>query len=348
MPAGGGDDRGMKQTSFASLEYAGKKRQTRREKFLAEMDKVVPWGRLEALIEPHYPSSGRVGRPPVGMPRMLRMYFLQQWYSLSDEGLEDAIYDSQAMRDFVGIDLAREQVPDATTLLKFRRKLEDKQLTAAIFEQVNAHLGERGLLMREGTLVDATIIAAPPSTKNRDKARDPEMHQAKKGNQWHFGMKAHIGVDAESGLVHSVHATPANESDVAHTHELLHGQEERVHADAGYTGVDKREEISKAQAEGTIRADIQWHVATKRGLIKAMPEGVHKELTVAVEHKKAQIRALVEHPFHVIKNLFRYKKVSYRGLKKNGARLYAQFALANLVLAKRALLDDRVQGIGAS
>jgi IS5 family transposase len=338
----------MKQTSFASLEYAGKKRQTRREKFLAEMDKVVPWGRLEALIEPHYPSSGRVGRPPVGMPRMLRMYFLQQWYSLSDEGLEDAIYDSQAMRDFVGIDLAREQVPDATTLLKFRRKLEDKQLTAAIFEQVNAHLGERGLLMREGTLVDATIIAAPPSTKNRDKARDPEMHQAKKGNQWHFGMKAHIGVDAESGLVHSVHATPANESDVAHTHELLHGQEERVHADAGYTGVDKREEISKAQAEGTIRADIQWHVATKRGLIKAMPEGVHKELTVAVEHKKAQIRALVEHPFHVIKNLFRYKKVSYRGLKKNGARLYAQFALANLVLAKRALLDDRVRGIGAS
>jgi IS5 family transposase len=338
----------MKQTSFASLEYSGKKRQTRREKFLGEMDKIVPWGRLEALIEPHYPSSGRVGRPPVGVPRMLRMYFLQQWYSLSDEGLEDAIYDSQAMRDFVGIDLAREQVPDATTLLKFRRKLEDNHLTAAIFEQVNAHLGERGLLMREGTLVDATIIAAPPSTKNKDKARDPEMHQAKKGNQWHFGMKAHIGVDAESGLVHSVHATPANESDVAHTHELLHGQEERVHADAGYTGVDKRDEIAKAQAEGTIRADIQWHVATKRGLIKAMPEGVLKELTVAVEHRKAQIRALVEHPFHVIKNLFRYKKVSYRGLKKNGARLYAQFALANLALAKQALLDDRVQGIGAS
>jgi IS5 family transposase len=279
---------------------------------------------------------------------MLRMYFLQQWYSLSDEGLEDSIYDSQAMRDFVGIDLAREQVPDATTLLKFRRMLEDKQLTAALFEQVNAHLSERGLLMREGTLVDATIIAAPPSTKNKDKARDPEMHQAKKGNQWHFGMKAHIGVDAESGLVHSVHATAANESDVAHTHELLHGQEERVHADAGYISVDKREEIAKAQADGAIRADIQWHVATKRGLIKAMPEGMLKDLTVAVEHRKAQIRALVEHPFHVIKNLFRYKKVSYRGLKKNGARLYAQFALANLVLAKRALLDDRVQGIGAS
>ena len=174
----------MKQTSFASLEYAGKKRQTRREKFLGEMQQVVPWSALIARIEPHYPRSGRVGRPPIGVPRMLRMYFLQQWYSLSDEGLEDAIYDSQAMRDFVGIDLAREQVPDATTLLKFRRLLEHKQLTQAIFEQVNAHLGQRGLLMREGTLVDATIIAAPPSTKNKDHARDPEMHQAKKGNQW--------------------------------------------------------------------------------------------------------------------------------------------------------------------
>ena len=342
------EDRGMKQTSFAGLEYAGKKRCTRRERFLGEMERVVPWTRLIALIEPHYPRSGKVGRPPIGMGRMLRMYFLQQWYSLSDEGLEDAIYDSHAMRDFVGIDLGREQVPDATTLLKFRHLLEERQLTAAIFDSVNAHLGERGLLMREGTLVDATIIAAPPSTKNEDKARDPEMHQTKKGNQWHFGMKAHIGVDAESGLVHSVHATAANESDVAHTHELLHGEEVRVHADAGYTGVDKRAEIAKAQAEGNIRTDIDWHVATKRGLIKAMPEGIYKDLTVLVERKKAQIRALVEHPFHVIKNLFGYKKVSYRGMRKNAARLYAQFALANLVLAKRRLLDDANQGIGAS
>ena len=341
-------DQGMNQTSFASLEYAGKKRKTRREKFLGEMQQVVPWAALIALIEPHYPSSGRVGRPPIGVARMLRMYFLQQWYSMSDEGLEDALYDSQSMRDFVGIDLAREQVPDATTLLKFRRLLEDNELTKAIFEQVNAHLGERGLLMREGTLVDATIIAAPTSTKNKDHARDPEMHQAKKGNQWHFGMKAHIGVDAESGLVHSVHATAANDSDVAHTHELLHGQEASVHADAGYTGVDKRAEITQAQQEGRIGQDVQWHVAAKRGAIKAMPEGPLKALTVLVERKKAQIRALVEHPFHVVKNLFGYKKVSYRGLKKNGARLYTQFALANLVLAKRALLDGHCQGIGAS
>ena len=338
----------MKQISFSSLEYAGKKRQTRREKFLGDMDRVVPWTRLIALIEPHYPTSGRVGRPPVGVPRMLRMYFLQQWYSLSDEGLEDAIYDSQSMREFVGIDLAREQVPDSTTLLKFRRKLEDNKLTQAIFDEVNAHLGERGLLMREGTLVDATIIAAPPSTKNKDKARDPEMHQTRKGNQWFFGMKAHIGVDADSGLVHSVHATAANESDVASTHAVLHGQEQRVHADAGYTGVAKRKEIIQAQTNGEIRADVEWYVATKRGIVKAMPEGVLKELTVMVERKKAQIRALVEHPFHVIKNLFRYKKVSYRGLAKNGARLFAQFALANLVIVKRALLDDAPQGIGAT
>lgn len=338
----------MKQSSFASLEYAGKKRQTRREKFLGEMERVVPWARLIAVVEPHYPSSGRVGRPPIGVERMLRMYFLQQWYSLSDVGLEDAIYDSQAMRDFIGVDLSREQVPDATTLLKFRRKLEDKKLTQAIFAQVTAHLGERGLLMREGTLVDATIIAAPPSTKNKDKARDPEMHQTKKGNEWHFGMKAHTGVDAESGLVHSVHATAANESDVAHTNELLHGEEKHVHADAGYTGVDKRDEIKRAQDQGGIRTDVTWHVAAKRGKIQSMPEGLLKELTVAVERKKAQIRARVEHPYHVLKNLFGYKKVSYRGLAKNAARLFAQFALVNLVLAKRALLDAKTQGIGAS
>lgn len=177
------DDRSMKQISFSSAEYAGKKRQTRREKFLGDMERVVPWARLIALIEPHYPLSGRVGRPPIGVPRMQRMYFLQQWYGLSDEGLEDAIYDSQAMREFVGIDLSRERVPDATTLLRFRRKLEDNQLTKAIFDEVNAHLGERGLLMREGTMVDATIIAAPPSTKNKEQERDPEMHQTRKGNR---------------------------------------------------------------------------------------------------------------------------------------------------------------------
>lgn len=197
------------------------------------MEQVVPWAALCGLIEPHYPRSGRVGRPPIGVERMLRMYFLQQWYSLSDEGLEDALYDRQAMREFVGADLSREQVPDATTLLKFRRLLEQHELTKAIFEKVNAHLGERGLLMREGTLVDATIIAAPSSTKNQEGERDPDMHQTRKGQQYYFGMKVHISVDADSGLVHSVHVTSANKSDVANTHELLHGQERRVHGDSG-------------------------------------------------------------------------------------------------------------------
>lgn len=336
----------MKQTSFASLEYAGKKRMTRREKFLGEMERVVPWAALVALIEPHYPKSGRVGRPPIGVQRMLRMYFLQQWYSLSDEGLEDALYDSQAMREFVGIDLAREQVPDATTLLKFRRLLEQHELTKAIFEKVNADLGRRGLLMREGTLVDATIIAAPSSTKNQDRERDPEMHQTKKGNEWHFGMKAHIGADAESGLVHSVHVTAANESDIASTHALLHGKETSVHADSGYTGVAKREEIVEAQAEGRIRKKIDWYVAAKRGKIVAMAEGAVKDLTVMIERKKAQIRARVEHPFHIVKNLFGHKKVSYKGLAKNRARMYSLFALANLVIAKRSLL--KLGGVSAS
>jgi transposase, IS5 family len=324
-----------RQVSFGSYEYAQKKRVTRREKFLGEMDRIVPFAELEALIEPHYPSSGRVGRPPIGVPVMLRMYFLQQWFGLSDDGLEDAIYDSQALTDFLGLDLSRENVPDATTLLKFRRLLEDNKLTAGLFARINAHLSERGLLLREGTLVDATIIAAAPSTKNKEHARDPEMHQTKKGNEWHFGMKAHIGADADSGLVHSLHATAANESDVAHTHEVLHGEESTVFLDAGYTGVHKREEIVQAQAEGEIRSDIQWHVADKRSKIAKMAEGALKTLTKAIERAKAQVRARVEHPFHVVKNLFHYKKVRYKGLAKNEAQLYSLFGLANLVCSPR-------------
>jgi IS5 family transposase len=335
-----------KQMSFASLEFAHKKRVTRREKFLAEMERVVPWTQLEGLIEPKYPSSGRVGRQPIGVSRMLRMYFLQQWFGLADEALEDAIYDSQAMREFVGIDLGRESVPDATTLLKFRRLLEEHQLTAKLFEGINAHLAERGLLLREGTMVDATIIAAPPSTKNKEHARDPEMHQTKKGNEWHFGMKAHIGADADSGLVHSLHTTAANESDVAHTHQVLHGQESRAFVDAGYTGVDKRPEVAKAQAEGKIRDDIEWNVAQRRSKITKMAEGTLKTLTKALERVKAQIRARVEHPFHVVKNLFHYKKARYKGLAKNEAQLYSLFGLANLVIAKKRLLELAPQGMG--
>jgi|SRR6185437_9812006 len=245
----------MSQRSFASAEYAMKKKRTRREKFLGEMERIVPWSRLIAVIEPLYPKSGRVGRQPIGLPKMLRMYCLQQWYGLADEALEDALYDSQALRDFVGIDLSRESVPDATTLLKFRHLLQANDLTRALFDEINAHLGQQGLLMRAGTIVDATIIAAPSSTKNEDKARDPEMHQTKKGNQWHFGMKAHIGVDAESGLVHTVIGTPANVNDVTQAGALLHGEETDAFGDAGYRGVGKREE-----AKGP-----KWHVAMQPG-----------------------------------------------------------------------------------
>ncbi len=275
--------------SFAQSEYAGKKKVTRREKFLGEMERVVPWARLCAVIEPHYPQ-GRRGRPPMGIERMLRIYFLQQWYALADEALEDALYDSQAMRTFAGIDLSVEAVPDATTLLKFRHLLEAHELTGRLFAEVGALLSERQLLMKEGTIVDATIIAAPSSTKNARKERDPEMHQTRKGNQWYFGMKAHIGVDAQSGLIHSVTGTAANVADIAQTQALLHGAEKKVHADAGYLGVEKREEIAAGHP------GVEWQVAAKRGKIKAMAEGVAKEMAQQVERLKAQVRARVEHP----------------------------------------------------
>jgi IS5 family transposase len=324
----------MNQRSFASAEYAMKKKRTRREKFLADMERVVPWSRLISVIEPLYPTRGRVGRQPIGVPRMLRMYCLQQWYGLADEALEDALYDSQALRDFVGIDLSRESVPDATTLLKFRRLLLDNDLTKALFEEINAHLAEQGLLMRAGTIVDATIIAAPSSTKNQGKTRDPEMHQTKKGNQYYFGMKCHIGVDAESGLVHSVIGTAANVADVTQAGALLHGEEEHAFGDAGYRGVNKR-----AEALGPV-----WHVAMRpserRKLDLTRPWA---RLLEKAEKLRASVRAKVEHPFHVVKNLFRHKKVRYKGLAKNEAQLFSLLGLANLVIAKRQLvaLDTR-------
>src|SRR5512137_282643 len=230
------------QTTFAHAEFAAKKKTTRREKFLARMEEVIPWARLLAVIEPHYPKGQR-GRPPIGLKRMLRVYFLQQWYGLADEALEDALYDSQALQRFARIDLSAEGVPDATTLLNFRHRLESHDLCQGLFTAINADLAARGLLLREGTLVDATLIAAPPSTKNKEKRRDPEMHQTKKGNQWHFGMKAHIGADRDSKLVHTVVVTAAHVADITQTAALLHGQEQQVHADAGYIGVEKRAEI---------------------------------------------------------------------------------------------------------
>ncbi len=318
----------QRQGSFSQAEYAVKKRQTRRDKFLAEMEGVVPWARLVERLRPLYPTGER-GRPPKGLERMLRIYFVQHWYGLADEALEDALYDSQALRGFAGIDLAVESVPDATTLLNFRHWLEQHELTKVLFDEVGAMLEERGLLMRQGTIVDATIIAAPCSTKNKSKSRDPEMHQTRKGNQWYFGMKAHIGVDVASGVVHTVVGTAANEADINQTGALLHGREEAVFADAGYTGADKRPEHADR--------DVSWNIAIKRGIIKALPKRL-RDVAEPVERALSQVRAWVEHPFHVVKNRFRHKKLRYRGLAKNTAQLHTLFALANLVIVKKTLL----------
>jgi IS5 family transposase len=317
-----------RQGSFSRAEYAGKKKRTRRDKFLAEMELVVPWARLVERLRPLYPKGER-GRPPIGLERMLRIYFLQQWYGLADEALEDALYDSQALRGFADIDLSGAPVPDATTVLHFRHWLEQHGLTKVLFDEVGALLEERGLLMRQGTIVDATIIAAPPSTKNKSKSRDPEMRQTKKGNQWHFGMKAHIGVDVASGVVHTLTGTAANKADINQMAAVLHGREEAVFADAGYSGADRRPEHQDRE--------VSWNIAVKRGIIKALPKGL-RDWAEAAERALSEVRAWVEHPFHIVKNLFRHKKLRYRGLAKNTAQLHTLFALANLVIVKKALL----------
>ena len=317
-----------RQISFSELAYASKKKVTRRERFLADMEKIIPWSLLISEITPHYPKSGYRGRQPIGVERMLRMYIAQQCFGLSDEGIEDAIYDSQSIRRFVGVDLSRESAPDATTLLKFRRILETNKLTERIFVVINTHLAQKGLLLREGTIVDATIISAPSSTKNEERQRDPQMHQTKKGNQWYFGMKAHIGVDASSGIVHTVVTTSANVHDVTQAHLLLHGEEKIAYGDSGFVGVEKRKESNQ---------NVQWHVAMRPGQRRALPDSVEGRILDAFERLKAQVRAKVEHPFRIIKNIFGLRKVRYRGLEKNTAQLMTLFGLCNLLLCKRRL-----------
>jgi IS5 family transposase len=321
------------QTSFADLEYATRKKRTRRDIFLDELERLTPWAALEQAIAPFYPESGLPGRPPIGLARMLRMYLAQQCFGLGDEATEEAVYDSHAIRCFVGVDLGRDRVPDATTLLHFRHLLEQHQLTESVFSAINAHLAEKGLFLRQGTIVDATLIAAPPSTKNATGQRDPDMHQSKKGKQWYFGMKAHIGVDADSGLVHSVIGTAGNVSDVSQAAGLLHGDEVVAYGDAGYQGVAKRPEHQETP--------VEWHTAMRPGKRRALTEADEE-----IEHQerlKARIRAKVEHPFHVVKNLFRHRKTRYRGLAKNTAQLLTLFGLANLMLAKRWLLPEHAQ-----
>ena len=323
----------MTQLTFSDAEYAGKRKQTRREVFLAEMDQVVPWIALLALIEPHYPKAGR-GRRPYPLATMLRLHLIQQWYALSDPAMEEALYEIAPLRQFARLSLL-DAIPDETTLLNFRHLLERHGLAAEMLTVVNADLSRRGLLLRQGTMVDATIIHAPSSTKNGSGTRDPEMHQTKKGNQWFFGLKAHIGVDRDSGLVHTVVTTAANVNDVTQTHALLHGAEKTVFADAGYTGADKREALKNKR--------IDWHIAERRHTVKALPEGELKDVTLWLEHLRAKVRARVEHPFRVIKQQFGFQKTRYRGLAKNGAQLNMLFALSNGWMARRRMLSPAGQ-----
>ena len=318
------------QKSFSALEYESKRKQTRRDKFLGELERTVPWEELTEVIAPYYPKGEGAGRPPVGLLPMLKALLVQNSFGLSDEGMEDAIYDSHAIRMFVGIDLSRDSAPDSTTILGFRHLLEKHNLTKAIFDKISEHLSKKGLVLREGTIVDATLIAAPSSTKNRNKSRDPEMHQSKKGKQWYFGMKAHIGVDMESGLAHTVVATAGNVSDVAQAHTLLHGEEKHVMGDAGYIGIEKRE-------ENLDKTEVEWHIAARRSKIEKISNENVRVAFEKLERAKASIRSKVEHPFHVVKNLFKYRKVRYKGLAKNEAQLFILFGLANLVLARRQL-----------
>ena len=315
-------------TNQHSLGFSLAVRKTRKAIFLDEMDRVVPWAELVALIAPFYPE-GRTGRPPFALETMLRTHFLQQWFNLSDPAMEEAFFDTPLYREFVGL-ADNVRLPDESTILRFRHRLEKHALAAQMLALVNDILTAKGLLLKTGSAVDATLIAAPSSTKNKGKARDPEMHSSQKGNQWHFGMKAHIGVDAESGLVHTVRCTSGHVSDVTQAHRLLHGQETIVYGDAGYQGVQKREGADP---------DVTWQVAMRPGKRKSLKHaGQLGELLNKAEKLKAGIRAKVEHPFRVIKRQFGYVKVRYKGLSKNTAQIKTLFALSNLWMARRDLM----------
>ena len=323
----------MKQMSLGNTGFELSNKRTRKREFLDEMNLVVPWGELVALIAPHAPAPGaKGGRPPFAVETMLRIHFLQQWFNLSDPAMEEALYDLPLFQQFVCLDVGTSRLPDESTILRFRHLLEEHQLAQRILATVNATLTDKGLMLREGTVVDATLISAPSSTKNKDGERDPEMHQTKKGNQWHFGMKCHIGVDADSGLVHTAVGTAANVNDVTQASKLVHGEETDVFADAGYQGVAKRDDTQDIEAN--------WHVAMRpgkrRALDKSTPMGA---ILDKLEQAKARIRAKVEHPFRVIKRQFGYTKVKYRGLAKNTANLVTLFALSNLWMARRSLLQ---------
>lgn len=320
----------MKQQSFSDLEYANRKKKTRREEFLDSMDKIIPWEHWINLIKEYYPS-GRRGRPPRGIETMLRMYLMQNWFNLSDVAIEDAIYDSYAMRNFMHIDFFKEQVPDATTLLKFRHLLEEHKLGEKIFADVNTRLEKAGLIMHGGTIVDATIIAAPSSTKNKERKRDEEMHQTRKGNQWYFGMKVHAGVDAGSGYVHTITGTAANVHDVNETEKLIRKDDEVVYGDSGY--LNAREHICSMDKE-RLNA-IQFRINRRPSSIKGSKDYKGIQWEAYIENRKSAIRCKVEHPFLIVKRQFGYCKTVYKGLSKNMNRFNVLFACANLVMCIR-------------
>ena len=313
----------MSQLTFAEAEYQNKKRKTRRELFLEKMDSLIPWAKLEKKLRKYYPK-GENGNPPYPLPIMLRVHCLQLFYNLSDPAMEDALYEIESMRRFAGLRLS-DRLPDESTILRFRHFLERHKLGKVIFDTVSAQLRQQGLMMREGTIVDATIIAAPSSTKNQDGERDPEMHQTRKGNEWHFGMKMHIGVDDRDGLIHSIETTAANVHDLNAADQLLHGEEQRVWGDAGYTGIHKRDEFKDW--------DVDWRIALRPGTRSKLADKLQEML----EGIKASVRAKVEHPFRTIKQQFGYGKVRYRGLAKNTNRLYVLSAFTNLLRAEKYL-----------
>ena len=315
----------MKQTTLAVSGFEKHSRATRKAEFLARMETLMPWAEFCALIEPHYPKAGN-GRPPIGLERMLRMYCIANWFNLADEACEDALYDVAVFRDFCGFDLGAERIADAGTLLNFRHLLEAHDLGAAMFAKIGTLLQANGIKLSNGTIVDATLIAAPPSVKNQDKTRDPEMHQVKKGNQWHFGMKLHIGVDSASGLIHSASVTAANVHDRHEVPNLLHGNETRFYGDSAYRGKEQRERLREIVPKAK---DF-----TNRRAYKNRPlSDADKE----TNRRKSAVRSKVEHPFLTLKRLWGFAKVRYRGLEKNANRAFAMLAMINLVKWGRPL-----------
>jgi IS5 family transposase len=314
----------IKQMTFTDLEYENRKRKTKRGEFLEMMDKIIPWEEWVSIISAYYPS-GKRGRPTRGIETMLRMYFLQIWFNLSDEMTEDSIYDSNSMRRFMRVSFVDEQAPDATTLLKFRRLLEENKLCEKLFQDLNARLESNGCMMRGGTIVDATIIKAPSSTKNKSGDRDPEMHSTRKGKQMYFGMKAHVGVDAGTGYVHTVTGTAANVHDITEASKLLREDDEVAYGDSGYVGIEKREEIKN----DTKKSKIDYRINCRPGAMRRDPMSITNQWARKIESRKSSVRSKVEHVFRIVKRQFGFTKVVYRGIIKNLNRLFALFASAN-------------------